>query len=397
MISLIQLAKSFENKLNSNLNNSEIQFRIWANAGEHVKPLRDGNTITHYLDGNLRMNASATDANFLEMGVNSMTLEIAVPIRQPRTNAEQTEAELAKIKDGQYPFIAYIIQAINDTFKSAYAYTEKDENNVQFTIGIQAGMALGGTVDLAAELGNYIVVSVFIEAYFIEGGINSFDTVIYVHGVKTPFTQIPYTALRLGRSAVVDSDVYAGDNSFISKNFTTSTAFAIDVDFPATDFGAFSQYCSRYLLEGTPNDVIFVDLDGKNKGSYLMTLNSVQSSAVGVTGLGWTVSLMQTLDKLTAVNISDGYQLGRAILDGSESVAVQLGANVDCKAFIAGKTLDLVSGEIITVDLQASDIEYDEDNDSYCVYALTNKSARLSFTLQGASLKFEIVKGARNG
>ena len=41
MIKLTQLAKRFENGLNAVLNNSEIQFKIWAEAGEHVRAMRD--------------------------------------------------------------------------------------------------------------------------------------------------------------------------------------------------------------------------------------------------------------------------------------------------------------------------------------------------------------------
>ena len=42
MITVKQLAEIFENGLNNQLDNPEIKFKIWANAGEYKKPYRDG-------------------------------------------------------------------------------------------------------------------------------------------------------------------------------------------------------------------------------------------------------------------------------------------------------------------------------------------------------------------
>lgn len=80
MISLKELSNRFESGLNAELKtvlkSEEIQFKIWAEAGQFQKPLRDGNTITYFINGNLRTSSSANDANDLVMGVNGLTLDL---------------------------------------------------------------------------------------------------------------------------------------------------------------------------------------------------------------------------------------------------------------------------------------------------------------------------------
>ena len=119
MITLEQFADIFQRGLNAVLKKNEIQFKIWSNVGKYQKAIRDGNTVTKYINGNLRVSSSANDANDLVMGVNGLTLDFIVPLKRPRTNAKQTAEELAAIQDGQYPFVEEIVNAIDGYFQKA--------------------------------------------------------------------------------------------------------------------------------------------------------------------------------------------------------------------------------------------------------------------------------------
>ena len=124
MITLTQFADRFQQGLNEVLNENEIEFKIWRNVGKYQKALRDGNTVTHYINGNLRVNSSANDANDLVMGVNGLSLDFMVPIQRPRTNAKQSAEALNEIQNNQYQFVEEIVTAINSYFqKAASAFT----------------------------------------------------------------------------------------------------------------------------------------------------------------------------------------------------------------------------------------------------------------------------------
>lgn len=368
MITVEQLSNVFENGLNTVLNNPEIQFKIWAEAGQHVGSRREGNTVTYFINGNLRTSTSANDANDLVMGVNGLSLEFAVPIQQPRTNATQTAEELAKIKDGQYPFVTYIINAINSYFQTAKATTLTDDKGVEFSVAFQAGTVTPGNVDIAAQLGNYLPVPVYIEVYFVEGGVNSKDVKVYFDGKSMPFQ-----AVRHGRSPMTERDVYAG--TLVSKSLITSTAFAIDVDFPVTSDPA-TQACVDYLISGEPNVAHFVKVQfgSLNEKLYLMTLNTVQTSAQGIAIAGVSASLMEVVENVSAIGVPDNYEVGKFTFQNSDATSAFFTAEADCLFYCAGETYSLTAGESIDIPLDPSDYEYEEEDGVYYVYYILLKT-----------------------
>lgn len=368
MITVKQLSNVFENGLNTVLNNPEIQFKIWAEAGEHVGARREGNTITYFINGNLRTSTSANDANDLVMGVNGLSLEFAVPVQQPRTNATQTAEELAKIKDGQYPFVTYIVNAINGYFQTAKAISLTDGDGVEFSVAFQAGTVTPGNVDIASVLGNYLPIPVYIEVYFVEGGVNSKDVKVYFDGKSMPFQ-----AVRHGRSPMTERDVYAG--SLVSKSLVTSTAFAIDIDFPVTSDPA-TQACVNYLIGGEPNAAHFVNVKfgNLNEENYLMTLNTVQTSAQGIAIAGVSASLMEVVENVSALGVPDNYEMDKFTFQNSDATSVSFTAEADCLFYCAGETYSLSAGEGINIPLDQSDYEYSETDGVYYVYYVLLKT-----------------------
>lgn len=385
MIKLTQLTELFENGLNSILNNPEIQIKIWSEVGDYQKSRRNGNIITYFINGNLRTSTSANDANALVMGVNGLSLEFSVPLKRPRTNATQSEEELSKIKDGQYPFVAEIVNVINSFFQKAQSTTLYDESGAEFSVAFQAGTAVPGTVDIAAQVNQSIPVSVYIEVYFIQGGINSKNVTVTFDD-----SNVNFQAVRKGRSPMTEQDVYAG--KLISKSIVTSTAFAIDVDFPASA-DALTQECINYLFEAEPNVAHFVDVQfGNYSKMFLMTLNAVQTSAQGIAIAGLSASLMEVVENASAVDVPNSFQTGKFTVTSSDIERVTFTPSVDCKAFIAGETLSLNGGAAVTVALNSAAFEYGE-NGEYYVYLITDKAVAVS----NSSAVFTVEKEAARG
>lgn len=377
MISIVQLSELFERELNAILNNPEIQFKIWSEVGQYQPYHRDGNTVTHYINGNLRTNTSANDANNLAMGVNGLSLVFSVPVKRPRANVNQTAEDLQEINDGQYPYVQYITSAINDYFQEAKSAVLPDDKGKNFTVSWQAGTSLSGAVDLVPVLGKCIEISVYIEMYFIEGGTSSKDVKIYFDG-----SLVPYKAIRFGRSPVTERDVYA--DKLVSKGVITSTALAIDIDFPS-NADITTQAVIDYLLGGEPNVAHFVDIEwgDTRKESYLMTVNTVQTSAQGVAIAGVSVSLMEVVDNL--FDVSEGYQIRKFIFKSSTPPIITVptipatqtnlyfALSMECTVYIAGRAFKVTAGTNYYVNLTSADLVYDEELDAYCVTLITGK------------------------
>lgn len=385
MISLKQFANKIETGLNAELfsvlGNEEIKFKIWAEAGEYQKPVREGNTIVHEIVGNLRTSASANDANnVLVMGINGLSLDFMIPIYPPRTNAKQTEEQLAKIKDGQYPFITLITDVINSYFQEAKADTMTDAQGVVFSVGLQAGTALTGSVALAAKYGNSIPFNVFMNVYFIQGGTNSKDVKLSVDGQLMPFQ-----AVRLGRAAVLERDVYAGETA--SKCFASSTAFSVDADFPSSDNPATVTALS-YLLDGEPNTAHFVNVQwgtGIEK-LFFMTYNTIQTSATGIAVAGISASLIEIGGNEEIINLPQGFKTIRFTFDNSQAQTLSFTLSEECQTFIAGVGASKRTGTQ-TVNLTPLSFEFSEDNETYNVNLVVDKAV----TVTNASAPFTIV------
>lgn len=384
MINLTKLANQFEEGLNKTLNNPQIQFKIWSDAGKFQRPWREGNTITHFINGNLRTSTSANDANDLVMGVNGLALEFGIPTKIPRTNGTQTEEDLAKIKDGQYPFITYITSAINKYFLTAQVALIKDDEGTEFAVSWIAGTAITGDVDIRADIGESILFTVYIDITFAEGGISSKSVKVFIDD-----SSIPIKALRYGRSPMLERDIYA--NKLISKSIATSTAFSVDVEFPANNDAA-TKACVDYLFDGTPNVAHFVNVQFGNikEQLFLMTLNSVQTAIEGVSIAGITASLIELTDNIEAINFPAEFQLGKFKFLTLTSGTINFTPSDDCYAYIAGQAIKLTGGKSQTVTFKPSDMLCDYEDAVYNVFMITSKA----ISITAASAPFEIITGA---
>ncbi len=385
MITLTKLANYFEEGLNKTLNNPEIQFKIWADAGKFQKPFREGNSITHYVNGNLKTSTSANDANDLVMGVNGLSLEFAIETQMPRTNGTQTAEELAKIKEGQYPYISYITSAINKFFSTAQVTFLKDDDATEFSISWLAGTAVTGDVDIRPVIGQSILFTVYIEITFVAGGVSSRLVKVYIDD-----SPVPIKAIRHGRSPMLERDVYAA--KLISKNVATSTAFSIDVEFPANKDTA-TKACLDYLFKGEPNVAHFVNVKfgDMQEQLYLMTLNTVQTAVQGISIAGITASLIEITENILAINVPDGFQVGKFTFATSDAESLTFTPSEDCLAYIAGQAVKLTGGNAQTITLEPSAMQCNYENGVYEVYLITNKAVSIS----SASATYEnILTGA---
>ena len=142
MITTEQLANLFEDELNALLDYENLSFKIWANAGERQRALRQGNDVFSYITGDIKVSASSITANRLIMGVNNLTLEFSVPVKPPKTKATQTADDLAPVRDGQYWFVQYIMGILSGYFQKYQAFEMKDESGVNYGVGLVAGVSI---------------------------------------------------------------------------------------------------------------------------------------------------------------------------------------------------------------------------------------------------------------
>lgn len=380
MIKLSDIANYIENGLNTVLGSVGYEFRIWADAGEMVHALRTGNSVTQWIPATLRSVSSANENNILVMGANGLMLDVAIPVKRPKTSAAETPEELEKIQNGQYPFVEEIKAVLDDYFQISQVFSKSDEEEVSYTISMEAGRSQTGVVDILPVLDECLTVSVFISLTFLQGGINARNVVLNIDGVRVPLLNVTF-----GRANRLSSDVYS--DAAVVKNIATATALSIDFSFPANADNSTKQ-AFLALLDGKPNVVHFVQVQigSAYDGSYLMVFDNLTMNAQGVLFAGVNGSLIEAVENPLMLDTPDYMQVGRFTLASSDTETLTFTATGT--AFIAGKVQEFDGAS--TVELSPDDFVYSETDDTYYVYMIS--LAAMSVTASSAT--FTVTKEA---
>lgn len=371
MININDIAEMIEDGLNQQLGEENIKFRIWGSAGENQPLERIGNTVTEYIYGTLVRTSSANDASTIEMGANTLALDLYVPIKRPRVSANGTP--LPRIVQGQYPFLDNVIEAVDSYFKLATNFqypANPSEGDTVYSVGMNAELSTTGTAELLPIIGNGVLISVGIEILFVENGVNARSITITIDGNAVT---VPYQSVQFGASAIRSNDVRAGE--IRSRAYDSATAVAFSLTFPATD-QAFTQTLLGYIFDPVPNQVHFVTMtvDGETH-SYLMILDAPNASAQQVANVGLTVNFTEVIGDAEIMSIPSTYRMGRFTVASSSvaSLTFSIGAST---FYIAGNTY--VSSGAQTIALSPQDIVYDEDDDEYYVYLITDRTVSVT-------------------
>lgn len=376
MITLEQIAQYFEDGLNAVYNKKYIKFSIATNAGTVHEPIRKQNTVTHFITGSLVVNSSSNDANLLVMGANGLSLQFPIPTRQPRATAN--EKVLPRTQNGRFPFVDETMKAINDYFKEAQSFILMDGED-EYSLSFHAGMSMAEGASIEDGIGECVMAFVSITLYFIKGGIISKDVRVTIDGER-----IPFQVLRTGRSSELSRDVFSG--KYISKAIASSTAFSIDVQFPANADVTTAETVT-FLLDGAPNIAHFVTLqygaDAEEK-IYLMTFDNVNTNAQGVTVSGITAALVEVVEITDALDYPAGYQVLKFLFSDTKATAITFSLDGECDFYLGG-IVGSGAGEQ-TVELSPDDFVYDEEGDNYFVYLVTDKAIGIS-----SSVPYEVA------
>ena len=381
MIQLTEISNYIENGLNAAIGTSAgYSFQIWTDAGEMVHALRTGNTVNSVIPAVLRSVSSANENNILVMGANGLMLDIAVPIKAPKTNSTQTPEDLETVSNGEYPFVAAIRAVVDDYFQISQVFTQDDAEGVSYTVSLEAGRAQTGAVDILPLLDECILISVFVSVTFLQGGINARNVVLNIDGVRVPLMNVTF-----GRSNRLSSDVYS--DAAIVKNLATATALSIDFSFPANADNTTVQAFNA-LLDGQSNTVHFisVQIGSKYDGNYLMMFDNLTMNAQGVLFAGINGSLIEAVDNPLVVKVPDYMQVGRFTMASSATESITFTATGT--AYIGGQVYTLNGAT--TINLSPSDFVWSESDNTYYVYMLSLAAMSVS----NSSATFTVIQEA---
>ena len=396
MISITQLAARFETALNAlRAEGEEWEFKIWANAGKYRKPRRQGNKVYYTLNGNLSTTTTAIEANVLVMGVNGLSLEFLVPSEPPRTNAQQTDAQLAKIQDGQFYFVSRITQILTEYFTGSKAFTMEDENGETFGCSMVGGVAVPQDIDLRAAAGESIPLRVSITLNFVLGGINALNVKLYMDGER-----VPYMSFIPSRATTLNTDVQSNDVE--QKSIATSSVYGIEFTCPSSVSNPATSEAYNFIADAAEVNTahfITVEWGSQRTDAYLMFITDANVTAQGAdfTGLHVTMAKVYGNEEYFKYPSTYGVHKLTAADSQAKSVSFSIAAipadrsskTVDMPIHCAGRTRIITltrdsdpaaimyRSPKLTFSLTAEDYSYNADEDTYDVYLIVPQFGNL--------------------
>lgn len=386
MLDLEEIAKVIEAGLNVEIGDKNIVFKIWTNAGERSKPIRNGNEVTYFIDGLLRPTGSENLGTIIDMGSWALTLEFLVPIPPPRTQAAQPANVLQRITEDQYRFFERVASAIDAYFAIAERINVTSEEGVSYSVGIRAGFSIPGTIDLYPSVGEASPITAYITLGYVQSGVNSRDATV---ALDTPDNILPTLSAEISRQNVLSPDVYAGKTR--RQSASSASALGIALQLPLTKS---TGQVYDFLVKGEINvaHFVFYTLEGETT-VYWMTADEPQQAAREVSNIGLNVNLIEIADDSELVSVPKSYAVLRAELTSSIGQTLTLTADTDCYAHVGDGIYALTAGAPLAVELDERDF-FAQDGGNYAVYITTNNAAKITASVNGESVSLETVKEA---
>ena len=382
MITTEQIANYIENGLNELIDYEGVTFKIWATAGERDEPIRTGNSVQYFINGNLTVATSALTPNILVMGVNAFTLTFDVLINPPKTSISQTAEDLERVKEGKYWFLLYVESVISSYFQKPKEVSFTDSDGT-YNATISAGVAIPEGIDLTSCRGNTVPVDVYIEVNVGQSVVMSQSATIEIDGEK-----VPYVSFIPERASVMDAAQYSSEEN--TTGIATSSALVAEVSIPINTLYGSSDSALDYFVGKGNNTVHFLKIGiGDETGVYLVEITRATVGLEGAKIASTTFRLSEVVVNTDLIEVPEGFQIGFFALQSSTVTSIAINVSADCLLYVAGKAYEAKAGTPVNVPLIPQDLPYDEENEEYRLYVIT--SSAVTVTAQGYS--FEVENG----
>lgn len=218
------------------------------------------NKIVRYINCEFDTTGSQSDG----VAQVEMTLNARLEILIPLINAGKKRARLELVNT--------IRQIIDNTFR-LNSTGELDDGTKVYNYGVVYQFADTGDRDKRAEIGDSILLNVYLSYFIVEAGINSESFGLSIDGNPVPFTRIGFN-----RSSQNESNVPSDEPNISGKNYATSTIFGFNFDMPLRR-GIIGDNLMNYVFD-SENPARLVEIkrpygDSEKTNSYLMVFNDI--------------------------------------------------------------------------------------------------------------------------
>ncbi len=230
---MLTLDELKENYVNPILQNTGIPFSVFTDTGDFEKAVRDGNTVTEYVNGIFSVTSSSIENQGTDKEIVSISTELKFIVR---VNDDPNA-------DGSFENVTQFREKLSAAFGAVpprFSIIGKDGK----TYAVVAGYTLPapGTREQRSMLGDSFTYSCQIYFAYLKNSLNVGDISVTIDGQSVPFLAIGIT-----RRPSVMAALFSNSTNGESKAYAENAALTIDLTIPA--FVADSvDICTDYIF-----------------------------------------------------------------------------------------------------------------------------------------------------
>ncbi len=258
-------------------------FDISTDTADYKPPVRDGNTVTKYIQGVLLESGSEIEQTSTGSfnGAFSAQLEVLCPV---------VEGDDLGIVNER--LVDVVRQILTNVFVNNAVDSQEDADGNTYTVGTFYSMVNSGMRQIVPEVGDSFTFSVALTFFVIQNGISSKNIKILYNGAE-----IDYITLGIRRDAVTDQNVASNTTDGATTANVDSSALVIQLTAPLTT-GAFSALVMQATLSGTetatPLSITVQYPD--NSQAFNMYITSAAVNAQGTKNASIEATLTQAMN-----------------------------------------------------------------------------------------------------
>lgn len=238
MIKIQDIIQDFQNKLNAA---GSLEFFIHTHTGKFKAALKK-DTTTRIINGLATTLSSETQPTQSGVTLAVMSVKFEFVIRCKDTEEAVYDVDGTLIDGGNVALINEVSAQINAVASEQFVGTMTDSDNTPFALAYSFSLANSGIREQRTGIGDSFTFTVYGYYNIVQSGVNSKAITYYLDGIV-----MPYTAANVGRTAVIESDVYSGSDE--AESSVTASSFYISLAVPAF-LGKLTDIMDKFVYDG---------------------------------------------------------------------------------------------------------------------------------------------------
>ncbi len=213
--------------LDTFLDDTKFRFRLFDTSGEYEKASKNGNEVTYYINGVMRLVGSDKEGTVNENY--SASISAVLDLVVPRCDLYK-ESEDGR-QYGIYNAVEYIVdEALRLAEVDTMTLPDEQGNDINYFVSTQYQISIAGVRDIRGQVGDSLPMTVRIDYGIVADGVASSDVIYEIFNEDSGAYERFYpTTVGIARTAIQEGNITSDEEYGVSRSTTNGTTLVLSV------------------------------------------------------------------------------------------------------------------------------------------------------------------------